>query len=483
MAAACFTEGVLERDASACGGEFQPPAETETVVTDHRMLLSISKTQTTLYDQIRFSGSPSSFAWVLPIKGTATIGLSADLLFDTIDSLTTTQVLQPPTDCPGPVACDLITPATAAFDAGDALDGGGVTVTAEQEVGPYETVQLHSTDPNALQDWLGSHGYAVPPAILPTITAYVNADFDFLAMKLVPGAGVQAMRPVRVTTQGASPILPLRMVAAGTGKTTGITLWVVAEGRYEPQNFPFFTIANNDLSWDWTTNSSNYETVRLAKEASFGGRGWQVESSLELSQYSIAQTLYQNVDFANDGGSYPPSVDAGFGATDAGGGGNDAGEGSTDAGESDADELDASSGNDDGPLPGDAGEGAAAADVATLFAGISGSNVRITRMRSDIAHAALDVDLLLQASSDTSELSNVYQTTGEIGQPLCPIYDGCMQVGTAPRAQAVADSALAGGCATVRPARSNLAMASLAGFVGAFVAGWRRKRCRSKNRG
>ena len=78
----------------------------------------------------------------------------------------------------------------------------------------------------------------VPPSrgatdIDPIIAAYVNEGFDFLALKLQPGQGVQAMRPVRVTTQGAGLTLPLRMVAAGTGATVGITLWVVADGRYE----------------------------------------------------------------------------------------------------------------------------------------------------------------------------------------------------------------------------------------------------------
>ena len=41
------------------------------------------------------------------------------------------------------------------------------------------------------------------------------------------------MRPIRVTTQGASLALPLRMAAVGTGATVGITLWVVSDGRYE----------------------------------------------------------------------------------------------------------------------------------------------------------------------------------------------------------------------------------------------------------
>src|SRR5271165_5073629 len=91
-----------ERQASACGGCFHPPTQNVTDITDERMLLAVSAKQSTLYDQIEYSGSPSSFAWVLPIHGTVTVGLSADVLFDSIDALTATQIIPPPQNCPSP---------------------------------------------------------------------------------------------------------------------------------------------------------------------------------------------------------------------------------------------------------------------------------------------------------------------------------------------------------------------------------------------
>ena len=70
LAAAVCSSVALEREASACGGCFSPPTtENPTVVTDHRMILSISQDQSTLYDQIKYSGNPAAFAWVLPIVG------------------------------------------------------------------------------------------------------------------------------------------------------------------------------------------------------------------------------------------------------------------------------------------------------------------------------------------------------------------------------------------------------------------------------
>jgi MYXO-CTERM domain-containing protein len=428
------------------------------------MLLTVSMQQTTLYDQINYSGSPASFAWVLPIKGTVTVGLSADILFQIVGNLTATQVETPPTNCPPPPSCAGLfgTPSNNGGGAAEGVGSGtgsGVTVTAQAQVGPYETVQLHSPDGSALNDWLTGHGYAIPASTQPIITSYVTAGFDFLALKLIPGAGVQSMQPVRVTSQGAALSLPLHMVAVGTGPTTGITIWVVADGRYEPKNFPTFTIADSEIAWDWNTSSSNYETVRLAKEATFGGRGWQIESSLELSQYTISQSLLQNVEYGSATGGYlaGPSGDGGA--------------------------ADAASGSGTG-AGGDAGGGLAAAnaDLDVLFAGISPPNVRITRMRSDVAQSALSVDMALQASSDQSEMTNLHTPGQQIGEPQCAIYNSdCEQTGTAPRSQAIAMATSSNGCSTTQPkSRTAPTLAGLMALAGLVLVRSRRRARRSR---
>src|SRR4051812_13765091 len=91
-------------DAAACGG-CAPPLGESTLVTGHRMLLSVSQTSTTLWDQIDYSGSPSSFAWVLPIKGQVDIGLSSDAVFAALSDSTATYVAPPPLNCPPPPWC------------------------------------------------------------------------------------------------------------------------------------------------------------------------------------------------------------------------------------------------------------------------------------------------------------------------------------------------------------------------------------------
>jgi hypothetical protein len=241
--------------------------------------------------------------------------------------MTATEVFAPSYACEGVSGSSGEAGGGSSSGEGGGSGGGGVVVIAQKQVGPYETVQLKSTDGSALENWLASHGYAIPAADKPVIAAYVKEHFDFLAMKLVPGVGVQAMQPVRVTSKGASVSLPLHMVAVGTGATTGITIWVVAEGRWEPKNFPTFTISDSELVWDWNTYSSNYEAVRLAKESAFGGRGWQIESSIDLNKLLIKSTLYSNIEYG-DGEAWVYPADSG-GATTAESGIPEAGASST----------------------------------------------------------------------------------------------------------------------------------------------------------
>jgi MYXO-CTERM domain-containing protein len=381
------------RDARACGGCFHEPPQPNqsgTVVTDHKMIFTISPQQTTLYDEIKYSGSPGSFAWVLPIRGQVTIGLSSDVVFAALEQTTGTNILAPILP-PCPVSncsCRTASGAGGADAGGDA--GSAVVVISEQTIGPYATVQLQSTDPNALNAWLAANGYAVPADVQPIIAAYVAEGFDFLALKLAPGQGIQAMRPVRVTSPGAGLSLPLRMVAAGTGATVGITLWVIGDGSYEPQNFPFFTISPSELTWDWSINRSNYTTLRAQKEASLNNAAWQIESSLAVSPFAIQNVVLQS---PNDYTALP-GPDGGSASTASDGG----------SGQSAAE--------------------AQSADLGVLFPE-GNAPMRITRMRGDLTHTALATDLTLQAAADQTVLSNVYQVTQSVNAPQCPVAPPC----------------------------------------------------------
>jgi hypothetical protein len=341
-------------------------------------------------------------------------------------------------------------------------------------VGPYATVQLRSTDGTALDNWLTQNGYNIPTAVQPILAAYVAEGFDFLAMKLLPNQGVQAMRPVRVTTPGASLSLPLRMASIGTGAITGITIWVVADGRYEPQNFPFFHIDDSALVWDFSVSSSNYTTLRTQNEANLKNAGWEIESSIDLAEQTITSVIQSGGQYYGNGGGggvyagqpadpaldYLPIGNADAGTTDAGDGGYES------------------------------AEQVRADDIAALFVGMSGPSVRVTRMRSDIAQTAMTKDFVLTASSDQSVVSNVHSLTNSVNL-TCPVYNGCNVVGQGSPSQAAATAGggyvgsvgpdggivltaapRSGGGCTTSPgdAGSGLGLGALAGMLGLVAA-------------
>ena len=374
------------RDAAACGGCFVPPEES-TQVTGHRMLLSVSPTETTLWDQITYAGNPSSFAWILPTKGIVDVGLSSDALFAFVEQATAVNISPPPLNCPGPPdgcqypGLDDGFGATGASAGAGGGASGGVTVLAQSTVGPYETVQLKSDDPTALKTWLTSHNFAVPADVQPIIDAYVADHFDFLALKLVPGQGIDSMRPVRVTSPGASPTLPLRMVAAGTGALTPITLWVLGEGRYETANFDNFTIAPASVIWNWDTQSSSYNTLKQSGFDKSGGNAWLTEAAWPTSSAALTGTLIQ---VAQNNAALSGYGDAtGVGAVEE-----------------------------------------ATADSDKLVGNINANSLWITRLHGELPRAALGKDLEVGASMSQTQVANFIQTAIGVGTPpACPIYN------------------------------------------------------------
>jgi hypothetical protein len=280
VAASCL---LAAPDAEACGGCFHvEDAVAISAVTGHRMAFAVSETRTVLWDQIQYSGSPADFSWVLPVRPGAYVEASTDAWFEALDGVTQVRVasprlncIQPDRDDGGGIGCGSSL-AASSDEAAPGLDNGydntsNVTVVHQGTVGPYETVTLRSTDPDALTNWLRDHRYAIPADIEPVISAYVAEEYDFLALRLQPNVGVQQMTPVRVVTPGGEGRLPLRMVAAGVGESVDIVLYVISESRGIMPDLHEVKI-DSPITWDFAASSSNYLELRrqaLARNLGF----------------------------------------------------------------------------------------------------------------------------------------------------------------------------------------------------------------------
>jgi hypothetical protein len=260
--------------ALACGGCI-PVIGQPAPVTAHRMAVALSPIETTLWDQIEYSGDPEDFVWVLPIAGTSRVELADNGFFEALTeatAITLESPLPPRTFCSDPC------PEFGFFSSADATsaresDGGppAVEVHFEGVVGPYETVTIGSEDPSALVTWLRARDYGIDDSILPIIEHYVGLGMNFVVLRMSPRSNVTRMQPVRVTVPGLMPTFPLRMVAAGIENHVALELFVFAESRIETGNFGNAEVDRAAITFDWATSTFDYEA--RFDEARFAGEG------------------------------------------------------------------------------------------------------------------------------------------------------------------------------------------------------------------
>lgn len=430
------------RDADACGACYAQSSES-TIVTDHRLAMSVTQDRTVLWDQIAYQGNPSEFAYVVPARPGTYLEPANESFFTALDVSTRPIIMQPQQSYGGygggsgglGCACGAASSESTAFaDKGSAPPA--VQIVNQAVVGPYETVTLRSTDAGALETWLTQNGYAIPSASGPIIADYVAAKFDFIALRLRPGASVRQMQPIRIVAPGADPNLPLRMMSIGAGANLPVTFWVIGEGRYRAANFPNVKVDFEKLIWDFNQNRSNYQELSKAAMAAENGRGILTEYA---GRPTIARTgqsapqagMTQNVGLGDayaaacaqegirvvDAASAPSFLDSGADpdASSDPDAGNDPDAGDPDAGaEPDAgdpfrQDAGQNGGRDAGPV-----DSAVCDDLARALHGMSARDVWVTRLRASFPVQQLDGTLRLEADPTQAPVDNIH-TARDIG--------------------------------------------------------------------
>ncbi len=291
---ACLLSALVPARALACGGCFPGPTGSPTAVDAHRMVMVVSPSASTLWDQIVYAGDPSDFVWVLPVASGARVVLADNGFFEALTQ--ETQILMqapppPPARCPDP--CLGLGFIASEASADFMPRPSPVRVEFQGVVGPYETATIESDDPRALLTWLNENGYRVDDALLPIIDHYVGLRMSFAVLRLRPGEGVDRMQPVRVTTPGLSTTLPLRMVAAGVAVDLSLELFVFAESRMEPTNFGNAEVDRAAITYDWRTSSFDYEA--RFEDAIFAGdgpgRNWVTEYAAPVVDVSSLESF------------------------------------------------------------------------------------------------------------------------------------------------------------------------------------------------
>jgi MYXO-CTERM domain-containing protein len=424
--------------AHACGGCINASvtggAQSPSVVTDHRIVVSLSATSTTLWDQLEYEGDPDGFAWVLPYRGNVRIAVGSDRFVDALAQLTAPRIQGPTVICrqgrgSSGTATDADYGGVPASSGGSGGCGGGslssspsgsggswnqepvaserpiaqseneVVVSGRDTVGPYDVVHIRPAMGAKIVDWLRRNGYDVPFAIEPILNTYTAEGFDFVAVRLRPGFGVRAMRPIRVTWEGSVVTFPLRLVAAGVAESVGIQLFVIGDGRWRTKSYPSYLIPRDSLVWNFATMRSNYTKLRADLASDEGA--FALESSIRVAPWAIPEPEPTPQE------PPPPAVDSG-----------DASETASDVDvDSETTEVFDAIADVDGEVAIDAAL-PEPKDVDVAFP--AGARI-VTRLRADLRTSALSKDLIVEADEDQSVLSpEIAVTHYERFAVVCP---------------------------------------------------------------
>ncbi|MCB9673714.1 MAG: DUF2330 domain-containing protein [Alphaproteobacteria bacterium] len=269
-------------DAQACGGFFcnniEPVEQAgEAIVFE----VDPVSNQTAMHVQVSYQGPPTEFAWIVPVSGTPDLFLSNDALFNTLGMMT-----QPRFnmwwDAVG--QCDIwMWDAALDSNANGApgvpqpppSQGGGVTVLAQETVGPYDTVTVGATDTEALIDWLQANDYAVPDLLGPVLQPYIGEHRNFVALKLTSGADTGDLAPLGMRYDGVRPAIPVQLTSVAATPDMQLVTYVLGPNRAIPTNY--LHVELNEAAVDWFNYGSNYRDVlsRAADEA--GGHAFATD--------------------------------------------------------------------------------------------------------------------------------------------------------------------------------------------------------------
>lgn len=255
---------------------------------------------------IAFQGSPEEFAWLVPVPSVPDLELSHSVAFGLLDEATTPTIsvanrnicptptytcrTHPAPSCPSENADPgggFVTEGGGDFGGEGAFSqdtsspsdegaGGPVQVLAEEIVGEYQTVVFAAEDATLAVDWLLDNGFIVNQTMTPYMQPYLDAEMVFVAAKLVPGAGLDAIRPLRMTYEGTMPMIPLQLTAVAAEPELTVTALIYSDVEFAPIDHPIIDWETLELTWD-NAGRVNYPMALSRAIDDAGGDGFAVE--------------------------------------------------------------------------------------------------------------------------------------------------------------------------------------------------------------
>ena len=183
---ALLTVGLLAAPrAEACGGFFCSQAPIDQA--GERIVFGVRDNTVEAHIQIQYQGEAEKFSWVVPMPAFPVLDVGSPMIFSYLDGRTQARfTLDWQNRCTGDgrgggVFEDV---ADGPPSAPSPVEGGGVVVVSQSEVGPYDAAILQADQATALRDWLVDNGYDLTPQGAQALEPYVGQGLYFLALKL-----------------------------------------------------------------------------------------------------------------------------------------------------------------------------------------------------------------------------------------------------------------------------------------------------------
>ena len=230
-----------------------------------QIIFEVGQDSVSAHVLIRYAGSPEEFAWIVPVPNIPDLALSEAFAFPLIERETSPLVgIGQEWICPDPLyvcryhedpGCQddndygestgdgsgLTGSASDSGGSGPPEDPDGVDVHKMEMIGAYDTVTFSASDAQLAVNWLNDNGFIVNSTITPYMQPYIEADMVFVAAKLVAGAGVEEIRPLRITYAGIEPMIPLQLTAVAAEPHLTVSAFIYGEQPHRPKGRPSVT--------------------------------------------------------------------------------------------------------------------------------------------------------------------------------------------------------------------------------------------------
>ena len=236
---------------------------------------------------IRYNGAPANFAWIVPVPNAPELSLSSSELFGLLDNETKPLIDATPTSDLSPADFFLPVPIRVRRKQRQQSEqrqqreqferrAPPVTVVSREQIGSYETIVFDAQDAALAVDWLQSEGFIVNDTMTPYMQPYLDAGMLFVASKLVAGAGIDEIRPLKMRYQATQPMIPLQLTAVAAEPHLTVTTYILADSLYEPEGRPIVEMESEDIART-LDGRDNYPMAMARKIDEAGGDGFVIE--------------------------------------------------------------------------------------------------------------------------------------------------------------------------------------------------------------